>query len=657
MMWRLALAWALTACSDGIGTPQSVDFDNDGINAGVDCDDSNPAVYPGATEICDDGVDNDCDGVIDDQGIGATTWYADADRDGFGDPKMTQFACAAAVDKTWVDQGGDCDDNDEKAYPGAPEVCDNTDQNCNGQVDEGLPFQDYWEDADDDGFGDANGVAERRCAPEGGLVTNNDDCDDAEPAIFPGAIDICDGIDNDCDLTVDGEGRASIGQTIYDQLDDAIDATAGIANPGVIRVCAGYETVGRAHELESGQTLIIEGPVGVPHSIIVQAPEPWLTMVSGSTLELRGLELTSGNNNLMVDVASDSTVRVSDVAFQTFAAAFATTEPSNMTTTLEFDNIQVESTATFLDVSGEVDVTVTNSTFDNNTSTDAGRSLINLAASQLQAPSLTTMNVVFTNNMHVGSVVRLSGGDGPVLTASFDNTQFIDNMSPQSGVIFATETQITGTNGVEIRGTRDATRGGGLYLSNSTVSGVTIDDCEASQGAAVFAIDSTVEDITMNNNRASAVGGGIYIQGSGIVRRATVTDNTATSLGGGIYAAGTTANYATLVEDSRIENNEARLGGGLYHVAIASGLMTLTDSTQVYANTSTDNLGPGFYIDSGSVQSEADFGAEGTANDNPDYDVAYVLNQGANGNPDEVEDFDVDTEGFSIDNGTYAPFP
>ncbi len=93
----------------------------------------------------------------------------------------------------------DCDDDDPAAHPGAAEVCDEVDNNCDGAVDEGVTMTLYL-DIDEDGYGDA---AEEGCAEGFGLVSVAGDCDDADAAIYPGADDVCDDVDNDCDDLVD----------------------------------------------------------------------------------------------------------------------------------------------------------------------------------------------------------------------------------------------------------------------------------------------------------------------------------------------------------------------------------------------------------------------------------------------------------------------
>lgn len=117
-----------------------LDVDLDGYTAvgacsgsANDCDDHNAVVHPGAAEICD-GIDNDCDGLIDDAdpGIeGQTTWFNDADGDGYGSTGVFTHACYQP--SGFVLNSSDCNDLDPSIHPGATEIPnDGIDQNCNG---------------------------------------------------------------------------------------------------------------------------------------------------------------------------------------------------------------------------------------------------------------------------------------------------------------------------------------------------------------------------------------------------------------------------------------------------------------------------------------------------------------------------------------------
>jgi len=152
------------------GTDET-DGDGDGYDApecgGDDCDDATPTIYPGAPEVAN-GADDDCDGVADE----GTALYDD-DGDGY---------CEAPAACTDGSLPGDCDDEDPALHPGASEVLNGVDDDCDELVDEGTPAY----DDDGDGFTEFGG-----------------DCDDANEAIHPGAEELYDGIDNDCDGLVD----------------------------------------------------------------------------------------------------------------------------------------------------------------------------------------------------------------------------------------------------------------------------------------------------------------------------------------------------------------------------------------------------------------------------------------------------------------------
>ena len=95
----------------------------------------------------------------------------------------------------------DCDDSSELVNPGATEICDGQDNNCDDQIDEGV-LGTFFTDADGDGFGDAARSVEACEAPEG-TVPNANDCDDNDDNAYPSNNEVCDGIDNDCDDEID----------------------------------------------------------------------------------------------------------------------------------------------------------------------------------------------------------------------------------------------------------------------------------------------------------------------------------------------------------------------------------------------------------------------------------------------------------------------
>ena len=165
-----------------------------------DCNDNNAAGYPGATEVCD-GIDNNCDGQIDED-FPLVTYYFDVDGDGYGSPNNPiQARCFQPINT--VTNNLDCDDQNASVHPGAPELCDGIDNDCDGQIDEDFPLITFYFDVDGDGYGNPNSPIQARCIVPAGTVSNNLDCDDNNDAVHPGATELCDGIDNNCDGNVD----------------------------------------------------------------------------------------------------------------------------------------------------------------------------------------------------------------------------------------------------------------------------------------------------------------------------------------------------------------------------------------------------------------------------------------------------------------------
>ena len=249
---RPFLVFGMLACAS-IASAQ-VDADGDGFETPIDCDDTNAAVYPGATEICD-GLDNDCNGQVDE---GFPQQYADNDGDGFGN-LLQPLPC----DTPGVANADDCDDNNPDIYPGSTTGfncmgCSAADQqnlsqglhvqngvlngpmwtttlqcafSCSGQLDPAesiICFNTCMQSSASLGAGcsecfliyimtlldpgcnacEAAALADFQACT--GLIDDDGDghffpadCDDQDPELNPGALEICDGIDNNCDGNVD----------------------------------------------------------------------------------------------------------------------------------------------------------------------------------------------------------------------------------------------------------------------------------------------------------------------------------------------------------------------------------------------------------------------------------------------------------------------
>lgn len=172
--------------------PEPIDQDLDGFDETVDCNDTNPDINPGAVENCNDQIDNNCNGLVDDADPAAVGCVIDPnlidyDNDGF------------------TPNEGDCNDADDTIFPGAVENCtDGIDNNCNGYIDTqdntAVNCPVTCEDLDNDFYSVEGG----ECGPV--------DCNDTDAGINPAASELCnDGIDNDCDTKTDCEDSACLG--------------------------------------------------------------------------------------------------------------------------------------------------------------------------------------------------------------------------------------------------------------------------------------------------------------------------------------------------------------------------------------------------------------------------------------------------------------
>jgi hypothetical protein len=139
--------------------------------------------------------------------------YYDGDGDGFGTPGWIYESCFHP--QGFVTNSTDCDDNNATININAAEICDGQDDNCNGLADDGLVFINYYVDFDSDGFGSSN-TMQNTCYQPAGFVTNALDCNDASSYVNPDAIEICNGLDEDCN----GENDNSVVfATFYEDAD------------------------------------------------------------------------------------------------------------------------------------------------------------------------------------------------------------------------------------------------------------------------------------------------------------------------------------------------------------------------------------------------------------------------------------------------------
>ncbi len=323
-------------CDGSVGY---TDGDGDGYAACEECDDGAATIFPGATEACN-GSDDDCDGEIDEaDAVDSSVWYADADGDGYGDAAVQSVACVAP--DAYVADSSDCDDAEGEVHPGRTEFCNGLDDDCDGETDEGdsADASGWYTDADGDGVG--AGVAVSACEAPAGTVSGGDDCDDLEASAYPGATEICDGLDNNCDGAIDesgsavewyadadgdGYGDASTGVIECEappgsvpNADDCDDAEA-LANPGAAEGCDGLDNNCDGEIDESGSTaawyLDLDGDgYGDPSTAVLACEAPTATVSNAddcddtdaaiSPAEVELCDSLDNNCDLLVDEGFD----------------------------------------------------------------------------------------------------------------------------------------------------------------------------------------------------------------------------------------------------------------------------------------------------------------------------------------------------------------
>ncbi len=219
--------------------PAVVDADGDGHLDGDDCDDQDPTVHPDAEERCD-GVDNDCDGEVDEDASDAPSWYADADGDGYGDVAVAVHVCSTPAGH--VSDATDCDDGDAAVHPDATERCNGIDDDCDGDVDDDdadlADAVTWYQDDDGDGYGQDHSTTSA-CERPSGYAAEGGDCDDGDVSYHPGATeeDCADPADYNCDGSVGYADEDGDGWAACEDCDDG----DGAVNPAATERCDGID--------------------------------------------------------------------------------------------------------------------------------------------------------------------------------------------------------------------------------------------------------------------------------------------------------------------------------------------------------------------------------------------------------------------------------
>ncbi|CEG13985.1 hypothetical protein MSIBF_A840002 [groundwater metagenome] len=272
--WNDANRTGCSYCCDGsIPKIYYRDFDSDGygnltnnlttcnitplsgyVTNNADCNDNNVSIHQGATEIPNNNIDENCDGS---DAIN-TTCYADADNDNYTNNTNTITTDIGTCPSGYKNiTAQDCDDNNASINPGATEICNGIDDNCNNQMDENLQQYIYFGDADNDNYGNlTNNLTTCNITPPVEYVNNTMDCNDNNASINPGATDIpnnkidenCNGYNNiTCYADADNDNYINNTNTVYNDngtclitSQDCDDNNASI-NPGATEICNGID--------------------------------------------------------------------------------------------------------------------------------------------------------------------------------------------------------------------------------------------------------------------------------------------------------------------------------------------------------------------------------------------------------------------------------
>ena len=473
------------------------------VDNGDDCDDGNAGVNPEAIEVCDpDDVDEDCSGAADDADAGIdpstqTLFYPDGDGDGFGDETDAGvLLCDPPSDM--VSDNTDCDDGVFDVHPDATEVCDDADidEDCSGAADDADAGVDpstqtlYYPDGDGDGFGDETDAGVLLCEQPSGTVADNSDCDDEEGEINPDATEVCDGIDNDCDLTTSEAGTASFVGTSGTLTDVTSDFTGTSSAPASV-------TWSRAGDLTfCDGTWYTNLTVSADVHVTSQTGDPATTILDGAG---SGTVLNFDTDG---SVASVSNLTLQNGAggispyFYVSAGGAMMCEPSSTTTDIELtlDNVVMDSSSA--DYGGGLwaffcNITATDLTITNNEADAAAGGYVFVSDLELEGGEVSN-NVAATS---VGGLLVASG----TLTAT-DLELSSNEAAGDFGALYLDSTAAT-LDDVWVEGNTAATFAG-AYISSSDVvwtgtsatsSGLSGNSDSDGTGALYIGSSSTVE--------------------------------------------------------------------------------------------------------------------------------------------------------------------
>jgi hypothetical protein len=641
-------SWYLDGDGDGWGDTDQVLVQcaqpSGYVLQGRDCDDGDPGINPGASEHCD-GVDEDCDGAVDNDAVDAPTWYHDGDGDGYGDEGDIQQVCEQPVRHVAV--GGDCDDDEGSVHPGASEHCDHLDEDCDGAVDEDPVDAPSWHpDADGDGYGSEASVVQA-CEAPSGWIANGTDCDDGDDGVYPGATEDCNGLDDDCDGAVD-EGTTGSDVWYRDADGDghgnpAISVTACGAPGGYVASGADCDDTDptispSASERCNGVDDDCDGSVDSPATAAFVA-------ATGALTDLTAL-LASGTATApyVQTISTDGTLYLCDGSW------FA----SLIVDTVDFTLVGFEGSGASV-LEGDGSDAIIHATSGVDRVTLAGVSLVGGGGSDGGCVYGSDHGVDLILDDVVLSACEASGDGGGLYLESGELTAWdlvIEACSAggQGGALYTYDSAVT-LDGGSIEQNLAGSNGGGMFLdapSSLAVDGLALrDNVSGGYGGGAYLRDGsgTLLGLEVDGNSASYAGGLMFNGGIVNLQTSEVIYNEASAAGGGIYVTGGVAN----ILECAVHHNELAVsssgsevvGGGLFlnNGAQVSCTGTTAGSYGFWNNTATWGAG-GFIYDATSVFESigCDWGNGSSDNDPDDFAVLVgaLSYAGFHGNEDFV---------------------
>ena len=600
------------------------------VDNDLDCDDTDDAINPAAEEICDGGIDNDCDELADDDDdpvSGTSTFYADVDGDGFGDEDSSVEACEAPDD--FVDDASDCDDDNDEIHPDAAEICDDgIDNDCNELADDdddGVTGQPTWYlDYDSDDYGDED-ESMAACEQPDGYVEDDTDCDDSRDDVYPDADEYCDEVDNDCDDDIDED---AVDGDYY-----ATDADGdGFGEPDSTEwSCAGVDNEWDCDDDDDSEPVITSADEGSAAGD-GSAESPYDTIQAAVDAASQCVFVEAGTYYEAVDFAgADIEVRGEDVD-STYIDATGTGEPAVKFVTGEGGDAVLTG---FTIAGGEGFFEESESSYECTsvtTCTDyyyvytgggiyidgADPSIENVVVSGLALPVASTVesgdDTYYTYSY--GGAVAVIGGGAPSISSS----ELAENSADQGGGIYVDESSSLTVEHTWIVG-NIATDGGGIQADMGTV---------------------TLTNVVAMWNEASGDGGGLLVDNG----TATLVNTTWAGEAGtaGLYWLGSSSGslWNSVVYDSLN-----------YDIAIDGSASVSAGYSNVYGGALGSWTGSDLSGETGMISSDPMFTAwsdDGDwTNDDPSLDTGSPSVDA--GDPDSAYD---DADGTTNDQGAWG---